>query len=122
MVRKPALEIFDIIDNVNLDHPPLRILLCILLIWAMIKSVLDVPDEIRHKMGCSEKMKVTDLKFQISNRESRGLVYEAKIKALIWCTNTVQVICIFGFSMPKKSGCIKANIRNSLCIRPNQAY
>lgn len=27
MVRQPALEIFDIIDNLNLDHPPLRILL-----------------------------------------------------------------------------------------------
>lgn len=27
MVRKPALELFDIIDNINLNHPPLRLLL-----------------------------------------------------------------------------------------------
>lgn len=27
MVRKPALELFDIIDNANLNHPPLRVLL-----------------------------------------------------------------------------------------------
>lgn len=27
MVRKPALELFDVIDNMNLNHPPLRILL-----------------------------------------------------------------------------------------------
>ena len=30
MVRKPALELFNLIDNLNLNHPPLRIVLCIL--------------------------------------------------------------------------------------------
>ena len=31
MVRRPALDAFDIIDSANLDYPPIKLLFCILL-------------------------------------------------------------------------------------------